>query len=388
VQDDFLRIAVVVRVVDNFGDAGVAWRLARQLHDEHAADVTLWIDAPDVLARFVPGADAAGAVVVDGVRVRRLPRDRGAADVPALAPWPRLVVEAFGCGLPERWLDAMEASPAPPAWINLEYLSAEAWIDGAHGLRSPHPTRRLARWFWFPGFSPASGGLLREQGLLAARDAFVADPAHRDVPWREAGAAPPPADALRVALFCYPGAPVAALLDAWSRDARRVAVLVPEGVASAAIETFAGARAPAGLHVVRGAVALDVVPFVDPRAFDRRLWAADFAVVRGEDSFVRAQWAACPFCWHIYPQDDDAHRVKLDAFLARFAGGLDAPAAAALAAFTHAFNAGDGAAAASAWPALQAALPALRAHGLRWSQALAASPGLAQRLVEFGRIGL
>jgi hypothetical protein len=38
-------------------------------------------------------------------------------------------------------------------------------------------------------------------------------------------------------------------------------------------------------------------------------------LVRGEDSFVRAQFAGKPFIWDIYPQDIDAHLKKLDAFL-------------------------------------------------------------------------
>ncbi|HEX4885843.1 MAG TPA: elongation factor P maturation arginine rhamnosyltransferase EarP [Casimicrobiaceae bacterium] len=384
--DDSLRIAVVVRVVDNFGDAGVAWRLARQLHAEHGAEVVLWIDAPDVLARFVRGADAPAArVVVDGVRVQRLPPDCDAGDAPALAPWPHLVVEAFGCGLPDAWLDAMERSSRAPVWVNLEYLSAETWVEGTHGLRSPHPTRALARWFWFPGFTGRSGGLLRERDLLAQRDAFVADPAHRARAWAEAGAAPAPADALHVSLFCYPNGAATALLDAWARGPRPVAALVPEGVATQAVESFAGRRVQAGTRIDRGALSLAVVPFVDQRVFDRRLWACDFSIVRGEDSFVRAQWAASAFCWHIYPQDDDAHRAKLDAFLARFAAGLAPGASAALIAFTHAFNAMDAPAVAAAWPGMQQALPALRAHARRWADELAAMPDLATQLVDFAR---
>jgi len=37
--------------------------------------------------------------------------------------------------------------------------------------------------------------------------------------------------------------------------------------------------------------------------------------VRGEDSLVRALWAGQPFVWQIYPQDDNAHHAKLEAFL-------------------------------------------------------------------------
>ena len=39
------------KIVDNFGDAGVGWRLARQLAGEHAQDVTLWQDDLSPLAR-------------------------------------------------------------------------------------------------------------------------------------------------------------------------------------------------------------------------------------------------------------------------------------------------------------------------------------------------
>jgi hypothetical protein len=37
---------------------------------------------------------------------------------------------------------------------------------------------------------------------------------------------------------------------------------------------------------------------------------------------VRALWAGKPFVWHIYPQHDNAHHAKLQAFL----DWLDAPA--------------------------------------------------------------
>jgi uncharacterized repeat protein (TIGR03837 family) len=45
------------------------------------------------------------------------------------------------------------------------------------------------------------------------------------------------------------------------------------------------------------------------------LRACDLNFVRGEDSLVRALWAGQPFVWHIYPQDDNAHHAKLQAFL-------------------------------------------------------------------------
>lgn len=377
-QDGFLRIAIVARVVDNFGDAGVAWRLARQLVTEHGADVTLWIDAVGVLARFMPALDpACPDAIVANVRVRHL-----AAEAPPLHPWPEVVVQMFGCALPEAWLFTIEHSAAPPVWINLEYLSAEDWVEGAHGLPSPHPHRALKRWFFYPGFTARTGGLLRE------RDLPEPAAAERVQAWADVGLPPPPPDALAVSLFCYPTLSAYALLDAWSREARPVHALVPDGVAGEAVSAFLGAPLRPGDVHVRGSLVLAGVPFVDQPGFDQRLRACDFSVVRGEDSFVRAQWARRPFAWHIYPQEDDAHRVKLDAFLARYLAGVAAEPAAALVAFTHAFNAGDVASLRSAWPALRDALPALRAHAVRWATAQSRYPDLATQLVEFARARL
>jgi hypothetical protein len=72
------------------------------------------------------------------------------------------------------------------------------------------------------------------------------------------------------------------------------------------------------------------LPFLPQVRYDELLWACDLNFVRGEDSFVRAQWAAKPFVWQIYPQAEDAHRVKLDAFLARHPAGAAAPVLACL----------------------------------------------------------
>ena len=63
------------------------------------------------------------------------------------------------------------------------------------------------------------------------------------------------------------------------------------------------------------------LPWLTQVDFDHLLWASDCNFVRGEDSLVRALWAGKPLVWHIYPQHDNAHHAKLDAFL----DWLDAP---------------------------------------------------------------
>jgi uncharacterized repeat protein (TIGR03837 family) len=365
-----MRWDVFCRVIDNYGDAGVCWRLARQLVAEHGADVTLWIDRLATLARFVPELDPALPQQRDcGVIVRELDGDRAASD-PA-----DVVVEGFGCGLPPRYVDALAARKPTPLWINLEYLSAEPWVDTVHAIASPHPRLGLPRYFWFPGFTPATGGLLREAGLFAARDAYQSAIARR-----AAGAA------LRIVLFPYPNPALPALLDAWAEGDDAIACSVPEGVATSALDRWLRGDVPhAGQSVTRGHLTLDVLPFTTQDAFDHLLWRADVNFVRGEDSFVRAQWAARPFVWQPYPQEAGAHRLKLDAFLARYAASLPAPAAAAVAALWRAFTDEDGAAAADAWPAYRDALAPLAAHGRSWAAHLATLPELGSSLVRFAR---
>ena len=350
------RWDIFCKVVDNYGDAGVSWRLARMLAREHGLDVTLWIDSPATLARIAPQvppcstASGAGAVTV------RQWTDPWPSAVPA-----DVVVEAFGCGLPDDHVEAMAGQTPTPSWFILEYLSAEDWVESAHGLPSPHPRFVLARRFWFPGFTPRTGGLLRERDLFARRDAFVADACAQAAFWSPLGIPPARPKALRISLFCYPNPALPALLDAWSGGA------LPHA---------------GGEPLVRGRLRLHSIPFVDQDAYDRLLWACDINFVRGEDSFVRAQWASKPFVWHIYPQADNAHLPKLGAFLSRYGQGLDTVATAAVDRFTRSWN-GDPASPGigDAWREFSAARPRLVAHGQEWAERLAALPELAAGLV-------
>jgi len=373
------RWDVFCKVVDNYGDAGVCWRLARQLAAEHPFDVTLWIDAPERLVHIAPGVDPKRADQTSGrVRIRAWP---SLFDDFSL---PDVVVEAFGCGLPAAYIDAMATSTRPPLWFNLEYLSAESWIEAAHGLPSPQPRLPLTRHFWFPGFTAATGGLLREAGLIERRDAFRRDPAGTGQVATLLGIERP-RQALVISLFCYPNAALSSLLDTWADGDEDVLLIVPEGVGTAAFDSWlAGAVPHAGQEVRRGRLTVEDVPFVSQDDYDRVLWSCDVNFVRGEDSFVRAQWAARPFIWHIYPQADDAHRAKLEAFLARYAAGLNIETAMAATDFWCAWNEGDGARAAAAWPAFRGSFPALGRHGEAWMRRLAARSRLGTGQESFG----
>ncbi|MCA1248731.1 elongation factor P maturation arginine rhamnosyltransferase EarP [Massilia sp. MS-15] len=372
-------LALFCKVVDNYGDIGICWRLARQLWHEHGVRVTLWVDDLASFRRICPEVDPQAALQqVQGVRVRHWTGQEGAYGPDEVAD---IVIEFFAVDPPPGYVAAMAGRMPRPVWFNLEGLSAEEWVEGCHRLPSMHPRLKLTKHFFFPGFTAKTGGLLHEAGLDAARAAFQAERAAMAAFLGRFGVTAAEMEALKVSLFCYPHAPVAELLHAWEHGREPVLCLVPEGVAAAAVEAFLGAPGCAGAHATRGALTLRVLPFVPQPDYDRLLWACDLNVVRGEDSFVRAQWADRPFVWHIYPQDENLHHKKLRAFLGRYAGGLDA-----LADFSLGWN---GATAIDSWPAawdaLRPTLPRIVARAAAWREEVLAHGDLATQLLDFAR---
>ena len=374
---------IFCRVIDNFGDVGVCWRLSRQMANEHGLEVSLWADNLSSLKRICSALDPAlDRQQVQGVTVRRWPQEMMVFVPDDVAD---VVIEAFACHLPPAYIAAMAGRQTAAAWLNLEYLSAEAWVEGCHALPSPHTALSLTKHFYFPGFTDNTGGLLRERDLLAHRDAFQCDSAVAAAFFASLGVHVPQ-DALKVSLFCYSAAPVAALFEAMQADERPVYCLIPEGVATEAVSAFLQGSAAAGSRGTRGALTVQVLPFVDQDNYDRLLWACDLNFVRGEDSFVRAQWAGQPFIWHIYPQDEYAHIKKLDAFLGRHSEQMPTSDALVMTRFHLAWNGvREKGLLFEQWRNFRASLSPLAAHGQSWANELSQHGDLASNLLRFIR---
>jgi uncharacterized repeat protein (TIGR03837 family) len=365
---------IFCRVIDNYGDIGVTWRLARQLAAEQGASVRLWVDELEALVPICPHTDRQAACQqLAGVEVRRWNQQ-----VPDVLP-ADVVIEAFGCELPASFIDAMAARSPKPLWLNLEYLSAEDWVGGCHGLPSPQ-SGGLQKFFFFPGFDGATGGLLRERELLARRQAFQREPGARERFLQTLGVELT-GDTRLISLFAYENPALPDWLEQLARGPR-TRLLVPEGRILGDLQRWLGVeRLAAGDCHPRGALEVQVLPFLAQDDYDRLLWSCDLNAVRGEDSFVRAQWAGRPLLWHIYKQEEDAHLEKLEAFLVRYSEGLSAPAASALSGFWGAWNRGEPPAA--SWAQVETHWPELRRHAERWCAELAAQADLASALAKF-----
>ena len=375
-----LQWDIFCKVIDNFGDIGVCWRLAADLATR-GQRVRLWLDDTSALSWMAPG----GCV---GVQVLAW---TDALDVSCLGSTPcDVLIEAFGCEVAPEFIAACannhwatgQNHTQKPLWLNLEYLSAEPYVARYHGLTSLVSSGPAAGWhkvFYYPGFTPETGGLLREPDLLDRQATF--DRAgwlkQQGIDWQ---------GETLVSLFCYEPSALAQLLDGLTLNGingQPVRLLVAAGRATEAVKSVLDSKtaqsknqiSPKPNKYLGKMLSFLFLPLLTQTDFDHLLWASDINFVRGEDSMVRAIWAGKPFVWHIYPQDDGAHGPKLAAFLSM----LDA--SPGLRTFHYVWNAlAD--TALPPLPDLPAWQEAARAS-LASSARLAAQPDLTTGLVEY-----
>ncbi|WP_373974766.1 elongation factor P maturation arginine rhamnosyltransferase EarP [Chitinibacter sp. SCUT-21] len=368
--------AIFCRVVDNFGDIGVCWRLARQLANEFALDVTLWVDDLASFAQIRPEVNPQLAQqTLENVTIKHWPNDFPADEIAA-----DVVLEAFACEIPAAYLVQMKARAISPVWINLEYLSAEPWVEGCHGL--PSPVQGLNKYFFFPGFSPKTGGVFSEQQQRQLQLSWNQTHSEQFLAKLVPQLATRRMDDLVISLFAYEPAALHDWLHSLSLQSHTTHLIVPEGRVLRAMNLSESSswQCIAGV-CQQGAVKVYPLPMLSQDDYDRLLLSCDLNFVRGEDSFLRAQWAAKPFVWHIYPQDDNAHQDKLDAFLALYLRGLAPEAAQAGEQMMQVWNHGGDIV--SAWSALLAQRDALQQHAEQWRKNLIELGDLATNLVRF-----
>jgi uncharacterized repeat protein (TIGR03837 family) len=285
------RWDIFCKIVDNFGDIGICWRLAKQLNAEHGLQVRLWVDEWNIAQHLIPSLK--NTTHVDGVTILNW---HDAADFSQVAD---VVIEAFSCGLPEQYLSAIQAQKSK--WINLEYLSAEPWVDDFHAKPSPQ-ANGLTRHFYFPGFTEKTGGLLREYNTLTTNQLE-----HRI------------SSNLKISLFCYPHAPIHELLTALKNNQKAVHVFVPtSSILQNVARFFRLATIKAGDVYTENNLTVEVLPFLSQQNYDALLRDCDLNFVRGEDSWIRAIWACKPFIWQPYLQTENIHMQKLKAFIDLF----------------------------------------------------------------------
>ncbi len=291
------RWIIFCRVIDNLGDAGVCWRLAQQLADEHQLDVELVIDRPELLPPFGHNNPSANKIQITQWNEQLKCK---LADV---------TLSTFSCEIPIAYRQQLQAARNAGAltkknyWFNLEYLSAHKWVEGVQLFSSTKPSINqdlsLTEVFFYPGFTGKTGGLLHEKFLTNT----CAENLSKRKQWAIAK------DSLAVSLFCYANAQINALIESLIEysSTHSVHLLVTAGLA---ISPMLQAQLNS-----RPNFKIEFLPFLTQRDYDHLLGACDINFVRGEDSLVRAIWAKRPFVWQAYPQDEGTQLDKVAALI-------------------------------------------------------------------------
>ena len=346
---------IFCNVVDNFGDIGVCWRLACNLA-ARGKRVRLWVDDVSPLAWMAPNG-CTDVEVIDCKNGLANNQNYVLGDV---------LVDTFDCEFAinliavqaVNTLDIVENSPifeqnqqkTQPLWLNLEYLTAESFAERAHTLPYVHHSGAAQGWtqrYFYPGFNDKTGGLLREIDLFERQKTFdrgvwlnqlfkqnyAGEPSF---PRRRESKAATVDSRLRgndgaldvkntrfISMFCYEPAALGVLIDQLAASETHTCLLVTAGRATTAVKAlFEHKKQRQPTYLLPEQLSILYLPQLTQTDFDHLLWSSDLNFVRGEDSLVRAIWAAKPFIWQIYPQHDGAHHAKLDAFLQM----MDAPA--------------------------------------------------------------
>lgn len=300
-------IMILCKVVDNYGDIGVAYRLAKALSDINPSlSITLVCSNLKSFALMARGIDPSKKIqgyVYKSAEWTIIDWNEPDDFKYSPSPFP-LILECFQCGRPD-WLEKILFSSNPEQVfhiLNIEYLTAEQYADDFHLLRSYTRSANVKKMFFMPGFTSKTGGLIlnrpeKPSGRISAICGKKAD--------------------FNILFFAYKRnfAPIVKAIAKLQEEKQRAngsfetCVFIAAGQSA---EPFMDAYKKAG-----SPFKIAELPFLQQEEWDFLLAQMDFIFVRGEDSLSRAALSGIPFIWNAYIQDEDYQLVKVDALLER-----------------------------------------------------------------------
>jgi len=328
---DFSSIDIFCHRVDNFGDVGVAYRFANEFKIARPdCRVRAFFDDLSALREIAPEIDPDEVIqeCESIIYVKSWALNREQIDALGVAD---VMVEMFACEIPEPFMEM--AYDNSKLIINLEYLSAEDWVEGYHLKESLLGRGSVRKFFFVPGFREQTGGLiinscLRETLESGSLDRFAVI----NGIFNQCGAnrqeinVSPENNLLIGTVFTYERGFDTLLADII--DFGRETLLL-----------VFGEKSQRGMSSTLGRLGVDVgsdsiikdkcqyqrynyknirliyMPFLSQHTYDTLLCCTDFNIVRGEDSLARAVLSGKPFIWNAYIQADNYQHVKVAALL-------------------------------------------------------------------------
>ena len=311
-----MYITVLCKVVDNFGDIGVAWRLCRRLAKiQSKYKICLVVDDLEAFAKIESSVIASAAkqsINIDDIEIFPWKDDALCHEVFSQNDGERLsiILELFQCGRPD-WMERIlfeEKLNRTVQIIMIDYLTAEKYAEDFHCLQSLTRSAKVQKVNFMPGFTQNTGGL-------------VIDDQWKELPvWNKDGP---------VLIFTYEG-DWRSLLEGWLSTTVVPVVECPKGVSkphsTPRILVAQGRGKKSFMTAVENSgvgAFVEELPYLNQSEWDRIMKSCSALVIRGEESMSRACLSGIPFIWHAYPQSDEYQLVKVKALLERMKPHFD-----------------------------------------------------------------
>lgn len=304
---------IFCEIIDNYGDIGVVYRTAKELQKIFPkSKIRAFLNKLDEFKKINSQVLDLPSQNIDGIEYITFDYLRDNANELLTA---QVIIEAFGCQIPKEYMEI--AYDNSELLINLEYLSAEDWIEDFHLQSSPLGRGKLKKVFFMPGFTEKSGGVIADSNYLERiqrvleNKEFYEKKYLSDIEDRE--------NKIIGTLFSYEKNFTPLLEDLKKLNKDVVILAMGEKTQDSlrkilknfSIEDFRNS-------LKYGKIEIRFLNFLNQEEYEELINIVDFNFVRGEDSFIRAVLTGKPYMWHIYCQEEYAHMDKIEGFLDKY----------------------------------------------------------------------
>jgi len=285
-------IDIFCNIIDNYGDIGVVYRLAKEL-EKRGNEVRIFVnklnDVSKIIHNFNPQLDYQKINNISFLNLENFNINQCA--------W--VIIEAFGTDIPDSYINNLKESSK--LIINLEYLTAESWAFDFHLKSSISPKPHMEKYFYMPGFHENSGGIILDENYLNLVEKMKNNKeiffnkfySYLNITYNP--------NVYYINIFTYN----------WDFDS----FIKNLGKSSKKFIFFILDRRFQIPDNLPQNIQIYELDYIKQEDFDIYMNLSDFNFIRGEESIIRAILSEKPFIWNIYPQEEDYHFVKLQAFL-------------------------------------------------------------------------
>lgn len=307
-KQHYYKYHIFCKVIDNYGDFGVCFRLAKQLVSEFNKQVILWVDNENILQKFL---------LVNNKEIQQINAEHNQNLIFKI--WTKfnvinslnslnnndflnnsIIIEAFCCDLDCELLDYINNENNKTILISLDYFGLEKWILDCHLLPSfLNYYKHIKKYFFFPSYLPNSGGLIREKCIKKYIKKNIQNLVEN-------------IQTFKISLFFYQQPQLLlTFINAINYIAKKHKINIEINFCDLSNDNLNTVQN----YNFDSLVKCNFIHFLSQNDYDNLLQNCHLNFVRGEDSLIRAFWSNNLFIWQIYQQQNDIHLQKLNDFL-------------------------------------------------------------------------